>query len=505
MGEALTGEGGKPDSSPKDPGVLPLIPPLPFPPSSSFFHAQQPSISCHSTHRTILTHSFSPFLPPFFPPQVIRLDCLAIDPIENPFNEAAAYQLLLQNEASLGPLPPSLPRLHAAFKDQHHLYLMTPYAPGGDLFNYLARRPPARRHLSERKACAFLLDIIEALSYLNKAGIAHRDVSLENVVLSLGEVMTEDEVRREEAEDWVGSAPLALHLAGVGGGGAAAGGTTAAATAGAADAGGQQRRVHDQCVLLPAPYPEVLLGEQASLSTMPHFFHSTGYGPVPPPGSYSLAHNQQAGHVSITVGQEARAAEASALVPPPPPQAHHYRHHYYNVLHPPASSSSSSSSSSSFNTPSAPPQHHSPSSSPPPSLPPPPRRHWHCTLIDLGMAARLPESKSGFKIQSSNHQSRGKPGYVSPEVFYEQPSDGFSSDIWSLGVMLYTFLTGHPLYASPWDPAFEALVGGETRRLIHHYKVWFVCMYIYIYVCLCVCVFVFVCVCVFAYVPPFLK
>jgi serine/threonine protein kinase len=46
------------------------------------------------------------------------------------------------------------------------------------------------------------------------------------------------------------------------------------------------------------------------------------------------------------------------------------------------------------------------------------------------------------------------------EVFYEQASDGFSSDIWSLGVVLYTFLTGHPLYSSPWDPAFLALSSG---------------------------------------------
>jgi serine/threonine protein kinase len=87
------------------------------------------------------------------------------------------------------------------------------------------------------------------------------------------------------------------------------------------------------------------------------------------------------------------------------------------------------------------------------------------------MATRLPESKNGRKIQISNQQRRGKPGYVAPEVFYEHPSDGFSSDIWSLGVLLYTFLTGHPLYSSPWDPAYEALVGGETRRLINYYKV----------------------------------
>jgi len=309
------------------------------------------------------------------------------------------------------------------------------------------------------------LDIVEALTYLKKNGMAHRDVSLENVVLALGEVMTEEEVWREEAEDWIGSAPSALYPVAAGGGG---GGGGAAAAAAAAVAGGQQRRVHDQCVLLPAPYPEVLLGEQAFLPTMPHFFHSTGYGPAPCPGSHGPTHHQQAGHVPITVGQEMRAAEASALEPSPPPQAHHYRHHYYNVLHPPSSSSSPSYSSNSSSA----------SPPPPPSLPPPPRRHWRCTLIDLGMASRLPESKDGIKIRRSYHQSRGKPGYVSPEIFYEQPSDGFSSDIWSLGVILYTLLTGHPLYASPWDPAFEALVGGKTRRLIHHYKVGYVCVWV---------------------------
>lgn len=55
------------------------------------------------------------------------------------------------------------------------------------------------------------------------------------------------------------------------------------------------------------------------------------------------------------------------------------------------------------------------------------------------------------------------------EVFYEQASDGFSSDIWSLAVVLYTFLTGHPLYSSPWDPAFLALSSGVRQSVTAPY------------------------------------
>ena len=47
---------------------------------------------------------------------------------------------------------------------------------GGDLFNYISRRPAGHRRLSERRACKFLLQLIDGLSFLKDAGIAHRCV-----------------------------------------------------------------------------------------------------------------------------------------------------------------------------------------------------------------------------------------------------------------------------------------------------------------------------------------
>lgn len=38
--------------------------------------------------------------------QVVRLDCLTIDPIENPFNEASALQML--RAGAFGPKPPTI-------------------------------------------------------------------------------------------------------------------------------------------------------------------------------------------------------------------------------------------------------------------------------------------------------------------------------------------------------------------------------------------------------------
>lgn len=36
----------------------------------------------------------------------------------------------------------------------------------------------------------------------------------------------------------------------------------------------------------------------------------------------------------------------------------------------------------------------------------------------------------------------GTPAYIAPEILYEDGYKGFSSDIWGLGVLLFTMVTG---------------------------------------------------------------
>lgn len=355
-------------------------------------------------------------------------------------------------EPSLGPCPPSLPRGHAAARDDHHLYLFTPYGPGGDLLTYISQRPGGKaRRLGEDKACRFFLDIVAALEYLEAARVVHRDLSLENLVLTLGEEMTAweaEEEKEEEAVLW--------------------GEEEEGGEGGRQDADGGAREgrahIHDQRVLLPPPHPDVLLGENARLPHMPHLLHALGYGPAPPPvppGTLGEVTNVHvAGHLRASTVTDREAMLDFLRQPPPGPEAHHYRHLYYHTLQdalPP----------SSFPVSPFPPP---PPPSTPAPKPPPPRRHWRCVLIDFGMAVRLPESKSGKTIVLTQQRCRGKLGYVSPESYYEQPINGQSTDVWSLGVILYIFLTGHPLYRYPWDPAFKALAAGEARQVLAHYR-----------------------------------
>ncbi|XP_030836097.1 serine/threonine-protein kinase PLK4 [Strongylocentrotus purpuratus] len=64
-------------------------------------------------------------------------------------------------------------------------------------------------------------------------------------------------------------------------------------------------------------------------------------------------------------------------------------------------------------------------------------RDMHCKIADFGLAAQL-------KLPEEQHYTMcGTPNYISPEIATRGPH-GLQSDVWSLGCMLYTFLTGTP-------------------------------------------------------------
>lgn len=63
-------------------------------------------------------------------------------------------------------------------------------------------------------------------------------------------------------------------------------------------------------------------------------------------------------------------------------------------------------------------------------------------LIDFGFSVRVPKSKK-LNIFC------GTPSYMSPEIVSKTPHPPFTSDIWSLGVLLSTMVTGqHPFKGS---------------------------------------------------------
>ena len=63
--------------------------------------------------------------------------------------------------------------------DTHHLYLITPFIGGGELFSYL--RCYGRFHLNT--AIFYLTEVISALCYLHSLDIVYRDLKPENILL----------------------------------------------------------------------------------------------------------------------------------------------------------------------------------------------------------------------------------------------------------------------------------------------------------------------------------
>ncbi|CAH0482246.1 unnamed protein product [Peronospora belbahrii] len=63
-----------------------------------------------------------------------------------------------------------------------NLYLVFPFCSGGDLFD-VVRQSPTEGRLSEAIARRFLRDIVCGLLCMKENGLAHRDISLENVLL----------------------------------------------------------------------------------------------------------------------------------------------------------------------------------------------------------------------------------------------------------------------------------------------------------------------------------
>jgi hypothetical protein len=69
--------------------------------------------------------------------------------------------------------------------------------------------------------------------------------------------------------------------------------------------------------------------------------------------------------------------------------------------------------------------------------------------------------------------AKGKKSYMAPEIVQETvPFDGFKSDLWSLGIVLFTMLTGKFIvtHASPLCQLYRHVRGGRLKEMCTHWK-----------------------------------
>mmetsp|Transcript_12956 Transcript_12956/g.18571 ORF Transcript_12956/g.18571 Transcript_12956/m.18571 type:complete len:406 (+) Transcript_12956:98-1315(+) len=98
---------------------------------------------------------------------------------ENPIQEVRALQFLkMSNDNGIHPKHVVVPL--DMFSDSMHLYLISPFCNGGELFGLLESK---ENQFSEREARFWMKQILSGLAELQHLRICHRDISLENIMI----------------------------------------------------------------------------------------------------------------------------------------------------------------------------------------------------------------------------------------------------------------------------------------------------------------------------------
>lgn len=96
-------------------------------------------------------------------------------------------------------------------------------------------------------------------------------------------------------------------------------------------------------------------------------------------------------------------------------------------------------------------------------------------IIDFGMCLRVPKDEVTGAFLYLRPQGRcGKRNYIAPEVLQNsQPFNPMKADIWAIGVILFTMLSGFPPVESAQtaDPRYRMISAGHLRTLIDNWNV----------------------------------
>lgn len=74
---------------------------------------------------------------------------------------------------------PNIIQLYDIIETKRQLFLITEYAKGGELFDYIV----SKQRLAEEEACKFFQQILSGVEYLHRLTIVHRDLKPENLLL----------------------------------------------------------------------------------------------------------------------------------------------------------------------------------------------------------------------------------------------------------------------------------------------------------------------------------
>ncbi|CAK92709.1 unnamed protein product (macronuclear) [Paramecium tetraurelia] len=74
---------------------------------------------------------------------------------------------------------PNIIQLYEIIESEIKLYLITEYAPGGELFEHIV----SKSRLEEREAGRIFFQLLNAIEYIHQLGIVHRDLKPENILL----------------------------------------------------------------------------------------------------------------------------------------------------------------------------------------------------------------------------------------------------------------------------------------------------------------------------------
>lgn len=102
--------------------------------------------------------------------KIIDKTCLDDDNLAKTYREISILKMLRH---------PHITRLYEVMESKNMIYLVTEYAPRGEIFDHLV----ANGRMKEDEAARVFAQTVSAVEYCHSKGVVHRDLKAENVLL----------------------------------------------------------------------------------------------------------------------------------------------------------------------------------------------------------------------------------------------------------------------------------------------------------------------------------